>query len=107
MVETRTKLKLGHEYGGQKTDEMILWDGGGRGSRVANTELVSARASKDEDDEWRKRRAPSVKHRARALEHQKDEEHEHHELACTREMTNARTHGHKNVTKKGELRGMS
>ena len=28
---------------------------------------------------------------ARALEHQEDEEHEHHELASTRATTNART----------------
>ena len=89
MVETRAKHKLGHEYGGQKKDEMILWNVGGRVSRVANTKLVSAHASKDEDDECRKRRAPSVDHRARALEHQEDEEHEHHELASTRTTTNA------------------
>ena len=30
---------------------MILWDGGGRVSRVANTELASARANEDEEHE--------------------------------------------------------
>ena len=48
MVENRAKNKRGHEYGGQKKDEMILWDGGVRGSQVANTELVCARASENE-----------------------------------------------------------
>ena len=51
MVETRGEQKLGHEYGGQMKDEMIFWDGGGRVSRVANTELASACANEDEDDE--------------------------------------------------------
>ena len=64
---------------------------GGRASQVANTELASTRANEDEDDECRKRRAPSVDHRAQALEHQEDEEHEHHELASTRATTHART----------------
>ena len=64
---------------------------GGRASQVANTELASTRANEDEDDVSRKRRAPSVDHRARALEHQEDEEHEHHELASARATTNART----------------
>ena len=51
MVETRVKHKLGHEYGGQKKDEMILWDGVGRVSRVENTELTNARANEDEDED--------------------------------------------------------
>ena len=55
MLETRAKHKLGHEYGGQKKDEMILWDGGGRVRRVANTELASVGANEDEEDECRQR----------------------------------------------------
>ena len=97
MVETQAKHKLEHEYWGQKKDERILWHGGGRGSRVANTELVSARASEDEDEEFRKRQALNVDHRARVLEHQEDEEHEHHELASTEATTNAQAHGHANT----------
>ena len=92
-----SKTQARTRVGGQKKDERILWDGGGRDSQVVNTELVSARASEDEDDECRERQASSVDHRARALEHQEDE---HHELTSTWATTNTRAHGHVNTNAK-------
>ena len=90
---TRAKHKLEHEYGGQK-EKMEGSCGMGRKMQSGSKHRTRERTCKRRWRRW----APNVDRRARALKHQEDEKHEHHELASTWAHRHANTNTKKTST---------